>query len=175
MQKYYKIVSWNCVFKRRYKIEDNYGIIPETRFVAKEPLYTEDYMLIRSKPVLHFACGELNALLWYEVFEYGINDIYPPVQETCIYEIQPKGHVYKGITKDMYQLYQYGANVIQCKERIRVSQIVESAIKKYEETEPYIHNDDLRKKIKQWQILLHDTELWRQYLEDEYFDEKPYN
>lgn len=165
MQKYYKVVAWIGLFRETYDIEEIDSITPGTRFVAKEPNRSEDVMLICNPPVLHFAKGELNTLLWYEFFEICSDKFFmtyrPPV---CIYEIEPIGHISHGVCCDKNQLYQYGANIIEFKERIRVSQIVQKAIPEYKETNPDIHNKELANKIELWQKCMQNTESWFDYL-----------
>lgn len=169
MEKYYKVISWISLFRETYDIEDIYAIAPGSRFIAQKPDKLAIGMLQSKQPVLHFAKGPLDTLLWYDIFDREYHDVvflpgYPPVQ---IYEIQPIGTIQYGICHDDYRLNQYGAHVIEFKERIPVNEIVKAAIAVYEDTNPEIHNENQVQSIESWQEVLHDPKAWAGYLEYE--------
>ena len=125
-------------------------------------------MLQSEQPVLHFAKGPLDTLLWYDIFDDEQEDACLsynlPIQ---IYEIEPIGTISHGICRDDYRLNQYGAHAIEFKERVQVSKIIEDAIAVYERTNPKIHNKDQAQNIKSWQAALHNPEVWKGYLKYE--------
>lgn len=168
MEKYYKVISWISLFRETYHIEDIYDIAPGSRFVAKKPEDSAYVMLQRKRPVLHFAKGPLNTLLWYDIFFDEAEDAYlsniPPIQ---IYEIQPIGPISSGVCNDDYRLNQYGAHAIEFKERVPVSEIIERAIAVYEHTNPKIYNNDQVNSIRSWQRYVHNPKLWEGYLKTE--------
>jgi hypothetical protein len=168
MEKYYKVISWISLFRETYSIEKIHDIVPGTRFVAKNTKKSDYIMLQCKRPVLHFAKGPLNTLLWYDIFDNELEDallLYsPPIQ---IYEIQPIGKISRGICRDDYRLNQYGAKAIEFKERVPVSKIIEDAIDVYERTNPNIHNKYQADGLKSWQKYVHNQKLWNGYLEYE--------
>lgn len=169
MEKYYKVISWISLFRETYNIEEIYDIAPGTRFIAQQIKDPPIVMLQCKHPILHFAKGPLNALLWYDIFydeleDAFLLDVVPPIQ---IYEIQPIGKIAHGICRDDYRLKQYGAHAIEFKERVQVSKIIEDAIDVYERTNPKIHNKDQADGIKSWQAALHNPEVWKGYLKYE--------
>lgn len=172
MEKYYKVVSWVSLFKQAYNIKEIDAIKPGTRFICKNPVYSyEDIMLISYPPVLHFSQGAFNTLLWYDVFEdltsYLPIDYRPP---TCIYEVYPITDVISGRSNDGYNLFQYGANIIEFGQRIPISQIAQNAVAEYEQNKIIKHIKYKRKMIKSfksWQEFVKDDKLWAQYLDAE--------
>ena len=115
MTKYYKVISWISLFREKYDIKEIYNIAPGTRFIAQQIKDTPIVMLQCKRPILHFAKGPLNALLWYDIFydeleDAFLLDVVPPIQ---IYEIQPIGKIAHGICRDDYRLKQYGAHAIE--------------------------------------------------------------
>lgn len=125
-------------------------------------------MLQCKRPILHFAKGPLNTLLWYDIFYDELEDTYlldyPPIQ---IYEIESIGKISHGICRDDYRLKQYGTRVIEFKERIQVSKIIKDATDVYERINPKIHNKNQAQSIKSWQRYVHTPELWNEYLKYE--------
>lgn len=165
MEKYYKVISWISLFRETYDIKDIYAIASGSRFIAQKPDKLAFGMLQSKQPVLHFAKGPLDTLLWYDIFCTEQNALhllgFPPVQ---IYEIQPIDTISHGICCDDYRLNQYGAHAIEFKERVPVNKIIEAAIAVYERTKPEIHNEDLAQDIKSWQEALNTPEVWEGYL-----------
>ena len=168
MSKYYKVISWISLFREAYNIEEIYDIAPGSRFVAKKSEESAYVMLKSKQPVLHFAKGPLNTLLWYDIFDDEQEDAFlldtPPIQ---IYEIQPIGPISHGVCNDDYRLNQYGAHAIEFKERVPVSKIIEQAIAVYDRTNPKIYNKYQANDIKSWQSYVHNPELWKGYIETE--------
>ena len=168
MEKYYKVISWISLFRETYNIEEIYDIAPGTRFVAKKPDTPVIVMLQSKQPVLHFAKGPLDTLLWYDIFDDEQEDACLPYNLPIqIYEIEPIGPISHGICRDDYRLNQYGAHAIEFKERVQVSKIIEDAIAVYERTNPKIHNKDQAQNSNSWQAALHNPEVWKGYLKYE--------
>lgn len=160
MDKYYKIVSWAGFFRKEYKIEHLDAVAPGTRFVCQDPLDWCDVMLNYDPPVLHFACGAFDTLLWYDVFEEiaSIQNV-ELVQSTCIYEVKPMSSVVYGKTRDEYRLFQYGASIIEFGKQISLSQIIKDAVKEYEQNK-------ITKHIKYKHKMLNRFKSWQKYMQN---------
>lgn len=178
MEKYYKIVPWVSCFRQAYNIEEIHAIAPGTQFVCKEPANWLNIMLLCDPPVLHFARGAFDSLLWYDIFENLSSEVHtdfkPP---TCIYEIRPLSRVVYARSKDEHRLFQYGANKIEFVQRIPLRQIVEDAVKEYNKTTLWKRIRYKNKEIevaKSWADFMQDKESWQNWLAHEEMIEKFY-
>lgn len=160
MQKYYKIITSDCLFKVRYDITDIYAISKGTCFVAKETKNTSVVSLRAGVPVLHFCDSAFDTMLWYSLvfggcIEPWLQEIAGLYKKSCIYEIKPLSPVAFGKCKDAYRLFQFGANIIEFGDKIPTEQIAKQAIEEYKKNklEKYImyNRKMVKSQVKLWQ------------------------
>lgn len=134
MTTYYKVVNNVGLFKRRYDIQDIKSIPEGSVFIALEPDVKTNFVASDGEPMLYFARGAFDTMLWYPIFNNTsyYEALAGNIRESCIYEIIPLTPVIKDRSPADHNYFRCGANKIEFKKQISVNQIAKLALEEYE-------------------------------------------
>ena len=121
---YYKVISIPSIFWNVYSPAVTiiqYG----TEYVANVPNITKEYKGIK-QPVLHFAEGAFDTMLWHSALIWNYNK-----RHHTIYEIEPLTPVFKERCPDSMGIYQCGAHKIKILDSVDLDEMFERAIAEF--------------------------------------------
>ena len=124
MNRCYKIITTDSLFKSAYDIDDVSDIKPGTRFVARFPVI-EGLYIQHKTPVPHFPDNAFDAMLWHDVLKSGLP------KQAYAYEIFPVTPVIKQKCHDSQGIYQCGANIIEFGPKIPMHQMRRMALQEF--------------------------------------------